>query len=35
LLRTVPIGVTTAAVPQAKASRRRPLAASLRHCSIE
>jgi hypothetical protein len=32
---TLPIGVTTAAVPQAKASVSRPLVASSRHCSIE
>ena len=31
--RTVPIGVITAAVPQANTSRSRPLAASARHSS--
>ena len=30
-----PIGVTTAAVPQANASRSRPLSASARHLSVD
>ena len=34
-LRTVPTGVITAAVPQAKTSRRRPLAASAFQSSME